>query len=103
MTEEQKQDLIEYRLSRVNETLLEIQILMENQLWKSSINRIYYACYYAVTALFVKHNLSTHTHSGVRQLLGLHFIKSGLLSKDLGRYFNNLYDKRQTGDYDDFI
>ena len=103
MTEKEKNDLINYRLSRAKETLSEIQILIENKLWHTSINRIYYACYYAVIALLSQNNFSTHTHSGVRQLLGLHFVKTGLITKDLGRFFNNLYDKRQTGDYDDFI
>lgn len=36
-------------------------------------------------------------------MLGLHFVKTELMSKEQGRFFNNLYDKRQTGDYDDFI
>ncbi|OQX76936.1 MAG: hypothetical protein B6D64_09010 [Bacteroidetes bacterium 4484_276] len=81
----------------------EVNILAQNKLWNTAINRIYYACYYAVNALFVKHGLSPHTHSGVRQMFGLHFIKTGLIDKEKGRFFSDIYDKRQTGDYDDFI
>jgi uncharacterized protein (UPF0332 family) len=36
-------------------------------------------------------------------MFGLHFIQSELLTKEDGRFFSDLYDRRQTGDYDDFI
>jgi uncharacterized protein (UPF0332 family) len=36
-------------------------------------------------------------------MLGLHFIQTNKLSRDLGRFYSDLYDKRQTGDYDDFV
>lgn len=43
------------------------------------------------------------THMGVCQALGLHFVKTGLISLELGRVFSRIYDKRQSSDYDDFI
>ena len=36
-------------------------------------------------------------------MFGLHFIKSGLIDKEHGRFYSDIFDKRQTGDYDDFI
>jgi uncharacterized protein (UPF0332 family) len=30
-------------------------------------------------------------------------VQTGLVSKEDGRFFSDLYDRRQTGDYDDFI
>ncbi len=36
-------------------------------------------------------------------MFGLHFVKTGLIDKELGRYYSNIFDKRLTGDYDDFI
>ena len=36
-------------------------------------------------------------------MFGLHYIQNGLLSKEDGRLFSDLYDRRQTGDYDDFV
>jgi uncharacterized protein (UPF0332 family) len=30
-------------------------------------------------------------------------VQSGLVSKEDGRFFSDLYDRRQTGDYDDFV
>ena len=36
-------------------------------------------------------------------MFGLHFVQSGLVDREDGRFFSDLYDRRQTGDYDDFI
>ena len=32
----------------------------------------------------------------------MHFVKTGKLSKENGKLFNDLYDRRQKGDYNDF-
>jgi len=96
-------DLIKYRTSRSLETLKEADLLIQNEFWNASINRIYYAWYYAVSALLLKSNINSSSHKGIRQLFGLHFIQTGLISKEDGRMFSDLFDRRQTGDYDDFI
>jgi len=36
-------------------------------------------------------------------MFGLHFIQEGLITKEEGRFFSDLYDRRQTGDYDDYV
>jgi uncharacterized protein (UPF0332 family) len=97
------EDLIEYRLDRAFETLKEAEAMISNQFWNAAINRIFYACFYAVNALLLKKGIDASTHKGIRQMLGLHFVQTGLLSKEQARYFSDLYDRRQTGDYDDFI
>lgn len=103
MKQEQQTAIIRYRLTRAKETLAEIDILIGHGFYITAANRLYYACYYAVLALFTKHNIIVKTHDGVRLMLGLHFVKTGILSKDAGKYFSELFDKRQIGDYDDFV
>jgi uncharacterized protein (UPF0332 family) len=98
-----KSDLIKYRFTRAKETLGEIHLHVENELWNTAVNRIYYACFYAVSALLLKHNINATTHSGVRQMFGLHFIKTGIVPKESGKFFSDIFDMRQTGDYDDFV
>ena len=56
-----------------------------------------------VIALLVKNDIKAQTHAGVRQMFGLHFVKTGLISKELGKFYTDIFDKRLTGDYDDFI
>lgn len=99
----ERADLIAYRLNRATETLSEIEIHVNNGLWNTAINRLYYACYYAASALLLANDINASTHSGVRQMLGLHFVKTGKISSELGKVFTDLFDKRHASDYDDFI
>ena len=71
--------------------------------WHLSANRLYYACYYAVSALLIKHGHSARTHSGVISLLSLHFVSKGLISKEQGKFYGNLFELRQAGDYDEWV
>ena len=34
---------------------------------------------------------------GVIRLLGLHFVSTGIISKDLGRFYSKLFELRQSG------
>jgi len=36
-------------------------------------------------------------------MLGLHFIKTGLISNESGKFYSTIFNKRLTGDYDDFL
>jgi uncharacterized protein (UPF0332 family) len=81
-------DLINYRISRATETLKEAEKMMENEFWNASINRIYYACFYAVSALLLKKGVDTSSHKGIRQMFSLHYVQSGLISRDLAKFFS---------------
>ncbi|MBN1925070.1 MAG: HEPN domain-containing protein [Prolixibacteraceae bacterium] len=103
MTDSEKKDLIVYRISRAKDTLKEVNLHVDNELLNTAVNRLYYACYYAVIALLLSNEINVQTHAGVRQMFGLHFIKPGLIDKELGKFYSDIFDKRQTGDYDDFV
>lgn len=36
-------------------------------------------------------------------MFGYYFVKTGKINNELGRFFSEIFDKRITGDYDDFI
>lgn len=103
MNDDIRQDIVVYRLRKANQLLHDVDVLIENELWNSTINRMYYACFHAVSALLIKNGVKVKTHMGVRQAFGLHFVKTGKVSLEFGRIFSRIYDKRQSSDYDDFI
>ncbi len=96
-------DYINYRLQRASDTLNDARLLAENERWNSSINRLYYACFYAVSALLYFHSIEAKTHKGVRIKFMSEFIKTGLFDKEYGKLFSDLFDWRQEGDYSDFV
>lgn len=97
-----KEDLIKYRIERAKESLDESIILSETGHWNTVANRLYYASFYAVNALIIKFDLNSSSHSGTKSIFNKEFIKSGMLDKTFGKLYNNLFNKRHEGDYQDF-
>ena len=52
-----------------------------------------------VSAVLLKNNLNPLTHSGVKSLFNLHFVKTGKVPAEFGQLFGDLADWRQKGDY----
>lgn len=98
-----KDDYIKYRFHRAEESFEEALILAKEERWNAVINRLYYACFYAVIALLLKNNIETQTHDGARTQFGLQFIKTGIIDKESGKLFSKLFDYRQKGDYGDLF
>ncbi len=102
MTEWDK-ELVSYRLSRADEALEDARVLAREKRWNACVNRLYYACFYAVSALLVCDGLSSSKHSGIRSLFNKQYVKTGQIPKDIARIYNDLFERRQEGDYMDFV
>ncbi|MDE5869607.1 MAG: HEPN domain-containing protein [Muribaculaceae bacterium] len=96
-------DLINYRLQRAQETLDEADYNAKGEYYNAAVNRLYYACYYAASALMVANHLEASSHKGIKSMLGLKFIKTGRLDLRYGRIYQQLFENRQSGDYEDFV
>ena len=97
------QNLVAYRLERARETLEDARVIAERGHSGSCVNRVYYACFYAVSALLASSGFSSSKHSGIRSLFGRHFVNTGIVSAEHGRFYNDLFELRQESDYDDFV
>lgn len=95
--------LIDYRLQRASETIAEADYNACGNYFNTAINRLYYAAYYAASALMLSYGLDCSTHAGIKSLLALKFIKPGLLDSIHGKTFMALFENRQSGDYEDFV
>jgi uncharacterized protein (UPF0332 family) len=99
----EKQALITYRLARARETLEEAELLLEAGHANAYVNRLYYACFYAVSALLMTRNISTSKHRHLRVLLHQDYVKPGHVSQEMGKHFDLLFDSRHEGDYEDLV
>lgn len=97
-----REEIVRYRVDRANETLDEARELAATTHWHGTLNRIYYACFYAVTAALHAKGHTSKKHSGVLSLFAVHLVKPGSVSKELGRFYNRLFAARQDLDYTDF-
>jgi uncharacterized protein (UPF0332 family) len=96
-------DYISYRIEKSGEALADAKLLAQNKRWNAAVNRLYYSCFYCVSALIHKHGLRASTHTGVKTQFNLHFVKTELVSIENGKLYANLFDWRQESDYADFI
>lgn len=100
---QERKTLIVYRQERAREALEEAKFLLEKGYGNTFVNRLYYACFYAVSALLLTKDMSSAKHSGVRSLFHQNFIKPGLLDIELGHFYDKLFDNRQKGDFQDLV
>ena len=70
MTEHEKRELVRYRFAKAKKTLNDVDVQVQNQLWGFAVNRLYYACFYAVSALLLKNSFFAKTHAGAKSMLG---------------------------------
>jgi uncharacterized protein (UPF0332 family) len=98
-----KKELVKYRYEKALETFDDAKILAENKRWNSTINRLYYAAYYAVSALLIHNDMNPGTHTGVKLKFSESFIKEKIIGKEYGKIFSQLFTWRQKGDYDDLF
>ena len=103
LTQEQRINIVHYRIESAENTLAEVETHRANGFYNTAVNRLYYACYYAATAILIANGIEVKSHDGVRMNLGKNIVQKGILTPELGRYFSRLFSKRSTGDYDDFF
>ncbi len=100
---ENKEDYINYRIKKAEEAYDEALFLIPKESWNTIINRLYYSCFYVVTALLLKNNINASTHRGALNQFGLHFIKTKKINTEYGLLYSRLSDYRQKGDYGDMF
>ena len=98
-----KEELIAYRRERAKEALEDARILLSAKRYYSGVNRIYYAMFYEVVSLLLTKELSSSKHSGVRAYFNEHFVKTGKVTIEAGRFFSKMFEFRQKSDYGDFV
>ena len=103
LSKEEKRALVTYRMQKAYNTLTEAEDNAKSGHWTLAANRLYYALYYAASALLLSQGFIAHTHAGVIRIIGLEFVVKGILTKEDGRLFSRLFEMRQGGDYDDFL
>jgi uncharacterized protein (UPF0332 family) len=101
MNEVQRHELIQYRLERADVTLEEANILMRENKLLGAVNRIYYAVFYATSAVLLKQGHSSGTYAGLIALFHRELVNKGVLDKEYGKILERSFANRTAGDYKD--
>ncbi len=95
--------LIRYRIQRAHETEEEARMASDAKHWHLAENRIYYSMFYLVHALALQEGVTMSRHAQLVGWFNKTFVHAGTVEIDIGKIFQAAFEKRQEGDYDDFV
>jgi len=97
--EEHRAGVVQYWWTKAEECLSSAQRELNAGALAFAKNRIYYAAFYAVSAALLERQASFKKHSGVRAAFHREFVRSGLLDVKWSKFYDQLFEDRQEGDY----
>jgi len=103
INKEKRSEMVCYWWAKAEKSVASARREFQAESLSFAMNRLYYAAFYAVSALLMEQDLSFKKHSGVRAAFHQHFIKAGVLDRKWGRLYDQLFEDRQEGDYVVFI
>lgn len=101
--ENDRNELVRYRVEQAFDTITEVQKLIETGLLKVAVNRIYYGMYYCLSALAIAYGFETSKHIQLIGWFNKSFVKKGRIEKKYGRILRNAFKNRTDSDYAPFI
>ncbi|HNT87722.1 MAG TPA: HEPN domain-containing protein, partial [Candidatus Hydrogenedentes bacterium] len=100
MTAEEREYVL-HRIRQSQESMRVAEVCLTEGLTMTAVNRIYYGCFYLVSALLLCEGLASSKHSGVRSLFDQHWVKTGRLPSEFSRFYRKMLKRRHSGDYID--
>jgi uncharacterized protein (UPF0332 family) len=95
-------DLSIYRMQNAEDTLDTARLCLDNKRYKDSINRCYYAAFYAVKAVIALEEKDFKRHKDAVAYFNQAYVATDVFPRETGKYLGRLKRKRETSDYDDF-
>ena len=101
--EERARELSKYRFETSLEALSDAKIMYENERYKNTLNRAYYAIFHAIRAVNALSGFDSSKHSGVIAYFNQNYVKDGVFSKELSKIIRMASENREKADYLDFF
>ena len=87
-------------LAKARRYLASAKLLGQAGDFDSAVSRLYYSMFYGAEALLLSQKKTFSSHRAVLAAFGEHFIKSGLLPKEMHHWLLRAFEKRQISDYE---
>ena len=99
LNDEERAALVALEMEKAQKLLVDAEQIAALQIWDTVANRLYYAAFHAASALMIHDGHPVNSHRGMVAMLGMHYVKAGILSVDEGRLYSQLQTMRDKGDY----
>lgn len=100
--DDRKKDLSIYRMEQAAETMKAAETCFNNKLYRDTLNRSYYAAFYAVKAILALDGVDFKRHKDAVAYFNQHYVKEAIFPREIGRKMGELKRLREKSDYDDF-
>ena len=97
-----QKELSEYRVQEADNSLKASMNCLNSGLYKDSINRSYYAAFYAIKAILALGTVDFKRHKDVVAYFNKEYVATGVFPRELGKRIGTLKQLREKSDYDDF-
>ena len=91
--------LTRYWMEKAHESMEAAQSEYDSGRNTTAVRNLYYACFYALTAVLLEERHSFKKHTGVKAALHKDLIKPGIVEPSWGKFYNKIFDSRHEGDY----
>ena len=99
---DKKEDLCIYRIRNAVETLGVAELCLKSQHYKDSINRSYYAAFYAIKAVLALEEIDFKRHKDAVAYFNKTYVATEIFPREIGKKLGRLKQERESSDYDDF-
>jgi len=90
-----RKTLIGLWLEKADEAMASAELELDAGHTSFAVSRLYYACFYAVTALLLREDKQFSRHSAVKSEFVRTFIKSGPIDAKWNKFYQKLFNERQ--------
>jgi len=97
--EDSRAQLIFYRVEQAKSTAIEAEYLLNNNMLRGSMNRIYYSMFYMLQALSLKYQFESSKHAQLLGWFNKTFIHTGKIDVKFSKIITKGYNLRTKGDY----
>ena len=99
---DKKEDLCIYRIRNAVEILGVAALCLGSQHYKDSINRSYYAAFYAIKAVLALEEIDFKRHKDAVAYFNKTYVATEIFPREMGKKLGRLKQERESSDYDDF-
>ncbi len=96
---EERKTLVNLEFEKASNIMSQIQLFHQNKFWDTIANRLYYAVYHAVVALFIHDGIEVGTHKTTINRFGNYYVQTGIFTTQDGKLFSRLKSIREASDY----
>lgn len=93
-------EVLESYRKRALEDIKAAEQMLASKFHLAAVSLSYYAVFYAITAVLLERGIKVRKHKQLGIQFRKNFIKTGILPKKYSSFLDELFNARQTADYD---